>query len=53
MGQATVVKGAYSGYCLWLIQTDFTNPEIRKIATRSGFQFLFLPLSLLVIFVIF
>ena len=39
MGQVTVVKGAYSGYCLWLIQTDFTNPEIRKIpSTRSGFS---------------
>ena len=25
MGQATVVKGAYSGYCLRLIQTDFTK----------------------------
>ena len=31
MEQVTVVKGAYSGYCLRLIQTDFMNPENRKI----------------------
>ena len=31
MEQVTVVKGAYSGYCLRLIQTDFINPENSKI----------------------
>ena len=50
MGQVTVVKGAYSGYCLWSIQTDVSNPKIRKIfSTRSGFSIPFLPLLLLVI----
>ena len=29
MGQATAVKGAYSGYCLRSIQTDFMNPIFR------------------------
>ena len=39
MGQVTVVKGAYSGYCLWSIQTDVSNPKIRKIfSARSGFS---------------
>ena len=44
MEQVTVVNGAYSGYCLRLIQTDFMNPENRKIfSTRlscfCSFQF--------------
>ena len=44
MGQVTVVKGAYSGYCLRSIQTDFMNPEIRKMfSTRSGFPNPFSP----------
>ncbi len=30
MEQVNVVKGAYSGYCLRLIQTDFINPENSK-----------------------
>ena len=29
--RVTVVKGAYSGYCLRLIQNDFMNPKIGKI----------------------
>ena len=52
MGQVTVVKGAYSGYCLWSIQTDVSNPKIRKIfSIRSGFSIPFLPLLHLVIFI--
>ena len=38
MEQVTVVKGAYSGYCLRSIQTDFMNPENRKIfSTRLSY----------------
>ena len=36
MGQVTVVKGAYSGYCLWSIQTDFSNPEILVTHPRKS-----------------
>ena len=49
MGQVTVVKGAYSGYCLWSIQTDVSNPKIRKtFGIRSGFS---IPSFLVVIFI--
>ena len=48
MEQVTAVKGAYSGYCLWLIQIDFMNLENRKIFQYKAFLFLknFSPLFL-------
>ena len=42
MEQATVVKGADSGYCLRLIQTDFMSPEKKgNFSVRDLFVFVF------------
>ena len=48
MEQVAVVKGAYSGNCLWLIQIDFMNLENRKFFQYKAFLFLknFPPLFL-------
>ena len=44
MGQVTVVKGAYSGYCLWSIQTDFRIPKLGKFSVQEAVsQFLLFP----------